>query len=313
MKALIIGLGSIGKKHVDGLLKLYPNAQIYALRTYSNSEIYKSVINIYKKDQIPLDLDFIIISNITSYHAETILEMLDFGCPLFIEKPVVSNLSKVNKISCQLAKTGVQTYVACNLRFHPTLEFIKNYVATNSIRINEVSIYSGSYLPEWRSGADFRNIYSANKAMGGGVHLDLIHELDYCCWIFGFPESSISLQLSRSSLQIDAIDSARYLLTYPDFSACISLNYFRRDAKRVIEIVTENDTIVVDVLNNIVTSNISNKVLFQNNFNITETYTKQIDYFIKQIKLGRELMNNFENAIKVFKLAINANQETKEI
>lgn len=305
MKILIIGLGSIGKKHVDGILNLYPEAQIYALRTSNGSEEYKNVINIFSKNEIPSNIEFIIISNITSSHEDTILEMINFGCPLFIEKPVISNLKNAYEISNQLSKACIKTYVACNMRFHPSIEFIKNYIKTNSIRINEVNIYSGSFLPDWRPGNDFRNIYSANKAMGGGVHLDLIHEMDYCCWIFGFPQSSKSIQLNRSSLKIDAIDSARYFLAYPDFSASISLNYFRRDAKRQIEIVAADDTIVVDLLKNIVRCNLSNKVLFQSEFKIIDTYTKQVGYFINQIQSASEPMNNFENAIKVLKLAIN--------
>lgn len=304
MKIVIIGLGSIGKKHVDGILNLYPEAQIYALRNSKNSEAYKSVVNIYSKNEIPLNIDFIIISNITSSHENTILEMLDFKCPLFIEKPVISNLKNADEISKQIYKAGIKTYVACNMRFHPSIEFIKKYLEINSVRINEVNIYAGSYLPEWRPGKDFRNIYSANKAMGGGVHLDLIHEMDYCCWIFGFPESSKSLLLNKSSLEIDAIDSARYLLTYPDFCASISLNYFRRDAKRQIEIVTAEETIEVDLLKNIVASKFSNKVLFQSEFKIIDTYTMQIEYFINQIQAASEPMNNFENAVKVLKLAI---------
>ncbi len=305
MKILIIGLGSIGKKHVDGILNLYSDAEIYALRTSYSSELYKSVINIYSKNEIPSDVDFIIISNITSSHEDTILDMLDLACPLFIEKPVISDLKNSDKINYLLAKSGVKTYVACNMRFHPSIEFIKNYIETNSIRINEVNIYSGSFLPDWRPGKDFRNIYSANKGMGGGVHLDLIHEIDYCCWIFGFPKSFKSMQLNKSSLEIDSIDSARYLLEYSDFSAGISLNYYRRDAKRQIEIVTDIDTIEVDLLKNKVTSSLSNKVLFQGDFNIIETYTNQVNYFINHLHSMNGPMNNFENAIKVLKIAMN--------
>ena len=305
MKILIIGLGSIGKKHVDGILNLYSEAHIYALRTSINSEVYRNVINIYCKKEIPSNIDFVIISNITSSHEDSILNILDLGCPLFIEKPVISDLKNSDEIYYQLTKSRIKTYVACNMRFHPSIEFLKNYIETNSIKINEVNIYSGSFLPEWRPGKDFRNTYSANKVMGGGVHLDLIHEIDYCCWIFGFPQSSKSIHLNRSSLQIDAIDSAKYLLKYPEFIASISLNYFRKDAKRQIEILTVDDTIVVDLLKNTVMSNLSNKVLFHGEFNILDTYTKQVRYFVNQIQSLSDPMNNFENAIKVLKLAIN--------
>ena len=305
MKVLIIGLGSIGKKHVNAILNLNPDAQIYALRSNTNSEKYKEVINIFNKNEIPSNIDFIIISNITSAHRNTILDMLHVGCPLFIEKPVLSDLKDAHKIFEQLNDKGIVTYVACNMRFHPCLEFIKSFLEENPIRINEVNIYSGSYLPEWRPGKNFRNIYSVNKEKGGGVHLDLIHEIDYCCWIFGFPQSSKSLYLSCSSLEISSIDSSRHLLVYPYFSTSITLNYFRRDAKRQMEIISSDDTIVIDLLENTVTSRITGQIIYNTKFQLVDTYLKQMKYFVDQIKSRSTPMNNFETALKVLKLAIN--------
>ena len=305
MKILIIGLGSIGKKHVDGILNHLPDSEIFALRTSKSDDTYRNVKNIYSKSQIPQDIAFAIISNITASHSDSIVEMLPFGCPLFIEKPVLANVDTAEQISKQLSNTGVKTYIACNMRFHPAIEFIKNDILNSGCRINEVNIYCGSYLPNWRPGKDFRTIYSANKSMGGGVHLDLIHELDYCCWLFGFPSTVQSLQTSKSSLNIDAIDSARYLFAYNGFNLAITLNYFRRDAKRQIEIVTSEDTLIIDLLSNEVTSKLGGNLLFKSDIRIVDTYTRQMEYFVDQIKAGKELMNNFDFAINVLKLAIN--------
>lgn len=304
MKVLIVGLGSIGRKHVDGILIFFPSAQIYALRSGSNKDIYRTVENIYDKSKIPNDIDFIIISNITDKHADTILDMIEYNRPLFIEKPVLSNISKANEISNRLNQRGIKNYVACNMRFHPAIEFIKNYIRRENLRINELNIYCGSYLPDWRPGKDFRSVYSANTSMGGGVHLDLIHEIDYCCWIFGFPNSSKSLRMNQSSLEIDAVDSARYIFTYPKFNACISLNYYRRDAKRQIEIITSNDTLVVDLLQNQVSSNVSGEILFKSELRIIDTYSRQIKYFIERIQSEETFMNNFDFAVNVLKLTI---------
>jgi predicted dehydrogenase len=304
LKILIIGLGSIGRKHVDGILNHLPDARIYALRSENGADLYRSVENIYFRSQIPSDLDFIIVSNITAAHADTILDMIQYNCPLFIEKPVLSNTRYVDEISKQLKESEISSYVACNMRFYPAIVFIKNYLEINNLRINEVNIYCGSYLPEWRLGKDFRSIYSANKLMGGGVHLDLIHELDYCCWLFGFPNSTQCLHMNRSSLDIDAIDSARYLFSYSEFNASISLNYYRRDAKRQIEIITSDDTITIDLLQNKVTSNVRNEILFQSDVGIIDTYTRQIQYFVNLINTGDVSMNNFDYAISILKLAI---------
>ena len=304
MKILIIGLGSIGKKHVNAILSLYPLAQIFALRSNSPCDQYLNVINIFDKKDIPKDLSFIIISNITSFHEQTINEMIGLNYPLFIEKPVLSNLNNFKQLSDKIHENSIQTYIACNLRFHPALQFIKHYIEVNHPRINEVNIYSGSYLPDWRPGKDFRKIYSANEEEGGGVHLDLIHEIDYCTWLFGFPVESISMKTNNSSLHISAVDNARYFFKYLDFTAGIVLNYFRKDAKRQIEIITENETIVIDIIKNKVHTSTNNQNLFENDFNILETYEHQMKYFIDCIQAKQRTMNDFDYAVEVLKLAI---------
>ena len=64
----------------------------------------------------------------------SILNILDLGCPLFIEKPVISDLKNSDEIYYQLTKSRIKTYVACNMRFHPSIEFLKNYIETNSMQ-----------------------------------------------------------------------------------------------------------------------------------------------------------------------------------
>ena len=123
---------------------------------------------------------------------------------------------------------NIITYVACNLRFHPCIIYLRNILSKNILIINEVNVYCGSYLPDWRPGVNIRTIYSSNPNMGGGVHLDLFHELDYTVWLFGHPKVSKSFLRSASSLNIDSIDYANYILEYNTFNANIILNYFRR-------------------------------------------------------------------------------------
>src|SRR5690606_14944767 len=127
---------------------------------------------------------YIIISNPTFKHKETIVNLLPLGLPLFIEKPLFDKLDGEFLLHA-IKEKNLITYVACNLRFLDCLKFIKDFILGK--RINEVNIYCGSYLPDWRQGVNFREIYSANKDMGGGVHIDLIHEIDYANWIFGNP------------------------------------------------------------------------------------------------------------------------------
>lgn len=304
MNILVVGLGSIGKKHVEAIFKICYSAKVYALRSNIKSDVVENVTNLYSLSEINFDLDFVIISNISAFHEKSILEMCKFSCPLFIEKPVLNSLQNSDHIKKELEINKIRTYVACNLRFHPAIIFLNEFLKKNKFQINEVNIYCGSYLPEWRPGVDYRKNYSANKELGGGVQLDLIHELDYCTWLFGFPIKSESIKRSVSSLEIDSFDFAQFSLFYTNFLANITLNYFRRDSKREIEVVTSKETIVVDLISNTLMEKISKKILFQEKFDISETYELQMKYFIEALKSNVKFINDFDNSIEVLKIAI---------
>ncbi len=190
------------------------------------------------------------------------------------------------------------------MRFHPALQFIKHNFKLKAGRIQEINIYCGSYLPDWRPNRNFREIYSANKEMGGGVHLDLIHEIDYCVWLFGEPINHNSIKSSKSSLAISAIDYAHYNFEYLEFYANITLNYYRKNPKRVIEILFEDETWYVDLLNSTI-KNDRDEIVFKTDFDIMDTYIEQLKYFINHIKHSKPMMNDFNEALKILQITLN--------
>ena len=304
MNILIVGLGSIAKKHIKAIRALNIKASIYALRSSSLSDIYEGVTNILSIEDIKVEPDFIIISNPTHLREQAILESLKFDCPLFIEKPVLSDLKNALQITELIAEKKVMTYVACNMRFHPGINYIKTYIESTQPEINEVNIYCGSYLPDWRPETEFRKSYSANENMGGGVHLDLIHELDYCVWLFGIPLKVESVKRKVSTLKIDAVDYANFTLSYEKFTVNIILNYYRVDARREIELVCANDTLVVDLLKNRIQSILSGRVMYEAPFNMSDTLESQMHYFITQLQAKYEPDNNLEMGVQVLKIAL---------
>ena len=305
MKVLIIGLGSIAQKHIESIKKIDPFVMLYALRSSSNSINIQDIVDIYKLEDIPSDIDFILITNPTSLHAETILRLIKFEKPLFIEKPVFDTLSNKDEIIKKVVEKNIKTYVGCNLRFHPALNFIKNLLNKNNIKINEVNIYCGSYLPDWRPSQDYRVSYSSNKQLGGGVHLDLIHELDYAIWLFGKPIKYNSIKRKVSNLLIDTIDFSNYNLAYSDFNVSITLNYYRNKPKRQLEIILENEIILCDLLTSTIT-NINNDIIFNyEDFSFSKTYLYQMEYFINSLKSKNVYMNDIQESFEILKIALN--------
>uniref|UniRef100_UPI004047BC7D Gfo/Idh/MocA family protein n=1 Tax=Algoriphagus sp. TaxID=1872435 RepID=UPI004047BC7D len=304
MNILIVGLGSIARKHIEAIKFLNCNVTIYAFRSTNNVIDEDGIFNVFNLDNLNITFHFAIISNPTHLHYKFIQIFAIKNIPIFIEKPAIHTLENSTELVNLIKANNVISYVACNLRFHPCILFIKEYIHSSSNRINEVNVYCGSYLPHWRPNRDFRKIYSANDSMGGGVHLDLFHELDYTLWIFGFPIKSSSIKKSVSSLAINAVDYANYVLEYNDFTINVLLNYYRIKAKRTIEIVFENHIITVDLINCIVLDD-KDKVLFQDsNFEIKNTYFSQMKYFMNCLKHNLEPFNSFQESIEILKIVL---------
>jgi predicted dehydrogenase len=304
MNILLIGLGSIAKKHIAALKALKTDYKIFALRSNKNAEIEEGIENIFNLDDVNVVFDFAIISNPSHLHFEYIEKLSKKGIDLFIEKPAIHTLKNASELIQLIEEKKIVIYVACNLRFHPCITFLKNKLSTETLRVNEVNVYCGSYLPDWRPGKDFRSIYSANASMGGGVHLDLFHELDFTIWLFGFPNESKSVLKSRSSLNINSIDYANYVLEYNSFTANIILNYYRRKSKREIEIVFENETWTVDLINNQI-KNDNGEFIFQgSSFNVNETYRYQLKYFLDCLKNNQSPMNGLSESTEILKICL---------
>ena len=301
MKVLIIGLGSIGLKHLQVLKKIKPSCEVYALRSSIKASKVKGVINVFSYEDIPSDLSFIIISNPTGHHRKTIQKCLNFSVPLFIEKPPLKNVFGADQILQKIKKQSVKTYVAFNLRFHPVIQWLKKNIDHN--KIIETTIYCGSYLPDWRPNIDYRKTYSANREDGGGVTLDLIHEIDYSIWLFGTPNQTYSKALKLSKLEINTEDYANFIFEYANSVLSIQLNYFRKIPKRTIEIVFENDVWYADLLNSTVINGY-NEIIFKAEKDIMKTYEKQMNYFISNLDRNESYMNSFAEACQTLKTVI---------
>ena len=116
MKVLIIGLGSIAKKHISALREINPTVQVAALRSSTTSPKEPDVENIFSISDVNSTFDFCIISNPTQLHYSTIKDALQLNIPLFIEKPSLMSLDGTDEILEIINQNKIVTYVAFNLR-----------------------------------------------------------------------------------------------------------------------------------------------------------------------------------------------------
>ena len=236
---LVIGYGSIGKKHYRAMKKLNFFKKIYILSEYFNGEnVIKSIKEIKK-----INPDFIIICSETYKHYFQLkyLDQILKNKIILIEKPIFSKFKNL-KIK------NNKVFVGYNLRYHPIILYLKSFLKNKFILT--VNVTCNSYLPNWRQ-RNYKQIYSSIKNKGGGVHLDLSHEIDYSNLIFEkFKKKNIILK-KLSNLRINSYDYFN-LTGYSKFVKLINinLNYFSQKNRRNIEIIMNNQLIDADLIKN---------------------------------------------------------------
>jgi predicted dehydrogenase len=106
----------------------------------------------------------------------------------------------------------------------------------------------GSYLPSWRPGTDYRSSYSAQAALGGGVLLDAIHELDLVVWWFGSDVDVAGAVMAHTgTLDIDVEDAVQAVLrSGGGVPITVSLDYLSRAYRRGVELVGDDATLRFD-------------------------------------------------------------------
>jgi predicted dehydrogenase len=238
-KILIIGYGSIGKQHYKSLnnLSLKKNIFFLSKRNIKNKNFIK------RKDIKKLNPNYIIICSNTVDHLSDVkfLEKNLEKKIILIEKPV---FEKINNFKPKKNKY----FVNYQLRFHPVIQELKKI--TKNKKILNLQVNCNSFLPGWRN-RDYKKSYSSKKILGGGVLLDLSHELDYILWIFKKIKINYSKIGKISKLKIDSDDSA-HILGKLSFNGIynINLSYFSRIPKRSIVLDCDEFSFYGDLINN---------------------------------------------------------------
>lgn len=301
MKVIFFGLGSIGMRHLRNLVQLCEERQLEitvdAYRTNRTADTVEHIsTTYYDVEEVPATYDVAFITNPTSLHYETLQKMKNKAHYFFIEKPVFDNPSYLELLD-EIDEDSV--YVAAPLRYKKVMTAIKTYLSEK--QVYSVRVICSSYLPEWRAG-DYRESYSANKELGGGVELDCIHELDYVTDLFGFPSSVKCMLSKKSDLYITSNDLAIYILEYLDKVVEVHLDYFGVYPRRQIELITQDDLIICDILNNTIYSHKDGHIVDISELTNT-MYMQELAYLLDVVVKRQGNWNNLIRASHVLKLA----------
>ena len=304
MKVLFVGLGSIGTRHLKNLFsvtgKMNVEITVDALRS-SSRELPDDISKLISKqiigDTVEEIYDIIFITNPTAMHFDTIKKLADKGKSFFIEKPIFSLLEHTAEDAGLSGKTA---YIAAPMRWCGVYLALKKELEGK--KPYSTRILCSSYLPDWRPNIDYRKVYSASRELGGGVTIDLIHEIDYMVDLFGYPQEMHNFKGKYSQLEIDSDDISIYIARYKNMLAEIHLDYFGREYRRVAEFFVQEGTITADFGAGTLT--LADGSILDLQEEVNERYIRELKYFLELSKNNQESINSAKSAVATLKLTM---------
>lgn len=289
-KILICGLGSIGRRHFGIIHQHCKSIEIAVLRSglcNSRHDIEHECHIFYSlNDALSWDPDAAIIATPASNHLNDALPLARHGIPLLIEKPIgdgTESQKDWNEL-IQLSDS-VPIDIGYVLRHDPCTLNVANSIKEGLIgKLVEADFYCGSWLPDWRPNFDYRKSVSSQRALGGGVLLELSHEIDLARYLLGtFDPYSARLHQS-GLLEIDVEDQAELrAYTSEQFLISIRINFCTQPTSRYVRLRGSDGEIYWNLLEGkveVTCANASKSAHYQSPLSQSDRYVLQMKHFL---------------------------------
>ena len=324
-RILIIGLGSIGKRHLRIARELNPEADIRVLRhqkcsytpEYSDGCFFSIEQALVFKPQLA------VIANPANFHMGKAQPLAEIGTHLLIEKPLSISTDGIEQLIETCRKNKIVLLVGYNLRYLPSLKKFRDLLREKIIgKIFSVRGEIGQYLPTWRPDTNYKESVSARRDLGGGVLLELSHEIDYMRWIFGevdWVKASLSKQ---SNLEVNVEDTAHLILGFDSLSnnenqliGSLNIDFIRHDKTRLCTVIGETGTLRWNgVTEKVELFEINSKEwceLYQYEQHRDDTYILEWKHFLDCVENQQTPIINGIDGLKVLNIINAARQASK--
>lgn len=232
MNILIVGLGSIGQRHLRILKKNYKKkVSLYTLDSTKNKRIIKDDFRSFKvksltkyygikeiklKDIAKYKISSAFICNPPNLHLKTAIDLANYDCNLFIEKPISTEneLKGIQKLIKLSRKKKLIVRVGYQLRFHPGIKIIKELIDKNIYgKILNGYFHFGEFTGSVKKFEKFTDSIYINKHKGGGALLAFSHHLDLAYYFFGKLKTKFSILKNSKNFNINVEDTCKIVLS----------------------------------------------------------------------------------------------------
>lgn len=315
MKFLIVGCGSIGRRHARNLLDLGHEVAAFNRGEQRREAIAGSMgIRVYDDLERMLDAEAggraAVICTPQHKHVEHSLAALRRGLHLFVEKPVSNSRDGLGELEGEAQRRSLITHVGCNMRFHFGPSTVKRLLEEGTIGRPLWSFFwGGMHLPDWHPEEDYRGMYSAKKSQGGGAVMDFVHELDLVNWFHGMPERVAAVTGRSGWLEIETEDVVDAIMKFKNgLQAGLHVDYLQRPFQRGIRIVGEAGWVEWNLARQgveLFRHETREKSWFDypGGYDHNDMYVEQMRYFVSCIERQRPSESSLKEGMQALELA----------
>lgn len=316
---IVIGGGSIGRRHLRNLQSLGQTqlalVEVNAGRALElEREFRVPVYSSLTEALAARSFRAAVICSPSVYHLEQARECARQGLDLFIEKPLSHSFTGVSEFLESVRTKQLITLVGSNWKFYPSFQKIKALLSSGAIgTILSARCQFGQYLPDWHPTQDYRQGYSAQHKLGGGILLDS-HEFDYLTWFMGEPVKKITCFAGTvSKLEIDVEDAAAIILQFSSGALGeIHLDYLQRFYQRNFEFFGSTGTLLWDYgTKTVVLRQVGQEPAqfpLAPDYELNAMYVDEMCHFLKAVETRAPTVTPLESGVEVLRLIVSAKE-----
>lgn len=187
------------------------------------------------------EVKLVIITTRHNQHADQVVETLNEGKHVFVEKPLALNASEIERIVQAQQKSSKTITVGYNRRFSPHVQKIKSMLSQSGEAINMIATMNAGFIPgdHW--------VHDMNIG-GGRIIGEACHFIDLLVYLNGSKVVSVCMNAMGED-SLENTDNASILLRFENGSNGV-INYFANGSKAYskerIEVYSSGRTAIID-------------------------------------------------------------------
>ena len=321
MKILIVGMGSIGKRHLGLLLDSGIRDIIVCDTQKTRLEEVREINPTVRGYQdygaaFKEDFDVVFICTPPNTHTDILARAVDKGCHVFCEKPLSMDLKGLDEIERKAQKKSLTVMVGYVYRFCEPIKKIKEILDSKILgKIYSARTIISLYLPDWHPWEDYREFFLSHKDLGGGALLEESHATDYIKWMMGDVKAVYCINKKLSNLDMDAEDMTIISLEFENGSlGTIHIDLLGRVLRKEAEFIGEKGTVIWDSERGLVrlfTAERGAWEEFELGFT-PDAYVDQLSHFFECIREHSQPITSLRDAIETLRICVAAFKSDRE-